>query len=226
LLFLNTAYDISNLTGVDMSILLLIVGAVLATIGAWVAAFLSNVLSLAVMDGANRKVKCTTRSTVGTALARSSAVASTWLIIAFRCILPIAAVVIGGAIYLSYFYNVFSLPLGVWSVIVASLLTWSIFNFLRHSLAPFIVLFERMPIPLALKKSSSLLKYRGKVFLLSIYLCLVAALALQFGIAYLIDSVIGYNKYLIFSVLAVASIIATNGVLVMLYRKRKLARTR
>jgi hypothetical protein len=224
LLFLNTAYDISSLTGIDMKILLLIVGGVLASVGGWVTAFLLNMMSLAILDGANRKIKTTVRSTLRRAISMASTVTTTWLMIALRCAMPLLVTMIVGVVYISYFYGVFTLPLEVWSVAVASMMTWSIVNFLRYSLAPYIVLFERAPIGSALKKSSSMLKHRGKVFLLSIYTCLVAALGIMYVVSYSIDQLIGYDWYLIFAVLAVSGLIATNGVLVMLYRKRKLAR--
>lgn len=224
LLFLNTAYDISTLTGVDMGILLLIVGGVLTSLGLWVGSFLTNLMSLAIMDGANRKLKCTVRSTFRHALHMASAVSTAWFMIGVRCAMPILTAAIAGVIYLKYFYSAFSLPLPVWAVMTATMMTWSIINFLRYSLVPYIVLFEQAPIPYAFKKSKALLRNRGKVFLLSLYLCLAAALGTMYAFSFMIDSIIGYNKYLIFSILAVAGLIGTNGVLVMLYRKRKLAR--
>lgn len=224
LLFLNTAYDISTLTGIDMGILLIIVGGVLASLGVWVASFLMNLMSIALMDGANRKLKCTVRSTSKHALSMTSAVSSAWFMLGLRCAIPVGMTALTGLLYLKYFLDVFTLPLMVWAIAVATMFTWSIVNFLRFSLAPYIVLFERLPIPQAFKKSSHLLYNRGKVFLLSTYLGLVSALAAMYGLAYMIDSLIGYNKYLTFAVMAVAGAVGTNGLLVMLYRKRKLAR--
>lgn len=224
LLFLNTAYDISSLTGIDMKILLIVVSGVLASIGGWVAAFLLNMMSFAILDGANRKVKTTARSTLRKAMSRASAVTTAWLMVAVRCALPLLATVIGGVVYLSYFYSALTLPLEIWAIAVAAMMTWSIMNFLRYSLTPYIVLFEQAPVASALKKSRSMLRQRGRVFLLGTYLCLAAALGLMYAISYGIDQLIGYNWYLIFSVLAVSGLVATNGILVMLYRKRKLAR--
>ena len=224
LLFLNTAYDISALTGISMSLLVLVVGGVLASLVGWTSAFLMNMLSLAVIDGANRKVKVTIRSTSRKALSMASAVTTAWFVLLVRRALQPAFAVIGPALYLKFYSPEVSLPLVPASIAVASLMTWSIVNFLRFSLAPYIVLFEQAPIPVAFKRSNSMLKQRGKIFVGAVYACLVATLGIMYAISLLIDSLIGYNKYLVFAALALFGIIATNGVLVMLYRKRKLAR--
>jgi hypothetical protein len=224
LLFLNTAYDISALTGIDMRILILVVGGVLVSLGGWVSAFLMNMMSIAILDGAHRKLKSTVRTTFRTALSMASAVTTAWFMLAVRSVLPALSAVIIGTLYLKFFYDTFTLPLLVWAVAAATMMTWSLVNFLRFSLAPYIVLFERAPIPQAFKRSNTLLKYRGKVFLLSVYISLVALLAAMYGAAYLIESIVAYDKYPVFAVMGVFGLSATNGMLVMLYRKRKLSR--
>lgn len=224
LLFLNTAYDISALTGVSMSLLVLVVGGVLASLVGWTSAFLMNMMSLAVIDGANRKVKVTIRSTSRKALSMASAVTTAWFVLLVRTALPSSLAVISAVAYLKLYYPEITLPLVPASIFVASLMTWSLVNFIRFSLAPYIVLFEQAPIPVAFRRSSELLKHRGKIFLGTVYLSLMAALGIMYGIAMFIDNLIGYNQYLIFAAFAVFGIVVTNGVLVMLYRKRKLAR--
>lgn len=221
ILFFKTAYDLADLSGVNMGLLMAVAGVVAAVLFGWLAAFLLNLMSVAIMDGATRKVRRSVRTTVRTSLRHAGRVASAWLL--FGCIIgvPLALGAAGSYLYMHAHAISMDALLGDLPKAVIAALTWIIFVLMQYSLVPYVALFEpELPLSRILRRSRQLVSRRGHLFLLFGYLLFVAAL----GGAYKVTELAGPGQGLAFAVLALGISLVANGTLVMLYRKRKLAR--
>jgi hypothetical protein len=221
ILFFKTAYDLADLSGINMGLLMVVAGTVIAVLFGWLAAFLLNLMSVAVMDGATRKVHRSVRSTVRTSLRQAGRVASAWLL--FGCVigLPLALGVAGSYYYMHAHAVSMDELLGDLPKAVIGALTWIVFAIMQYSLAPYVALFEpELPLSRTLRRSRQLVRRRGHLFLLFGYLIFGAALVA----AYRLSSVAGSGQGLVFAMLTLIITFTAHGTLVMLYRKRKLAR--
>lgn len=225
ILFLQTAFDLSNVTGLSMLALSVIAIAVLVVIGAWVASFLLNTMSLAMMEGLNRKVQRSLRRTMRVGLSRASRVAGAWLTFMAVLVGPTAYAAIA-TMYIAREKSVSEsdlmqvLPYGVIAAI-----TWGVFTLMQYSLVPWVAFFEpNTRLRDTFARSRRLLNKRGHLFILFGFGLLVGALTGHYLLAGMINSVIGLNRQFVFSLGVITAAIITNGIMVMLYRKRKLAR--
>jgi len=94
LTFLGTATAVADLTHVNGSLLLLVSFAIPAILGGGVAAFLVNVFSITLMDGATRKINQSVRLTIRRGLRAASRTANAWLlVIALLATAPLALLI-------------------------------------------------------------------------------------------------------------------------------------
>ncbi len=225
ILFLQTAFDLSSVTGLSMLALSTIALGVLIVLSSWIAAFLLNIMSLAMMDGANRKVHRSLRRTVRVGLQRASRVASAWLTFAAVLVGPPAYAALS-AMFIVHEKNIQEsdfmqvLPYGIIAAI-----TWAIFILMQYGLVPWVALFApEVRLRDIFGRSRNMLNKKGHLFILFGLGLLAGVLTGYYQLCAAIQAAIGLDKHMVFSIGAIAVAIIANGVMVMLYRKRKLAR--
>lgn len=225
--FFLTAYTISELSGANILIFSTIAAGTLAVTTAWVAAFLFNSMAIAMMQGANRKKIRSVKHTLRQGLRLASRTAAYWLMLLSTIALPVVLVAILMLAYLLIFVNsqaeaLAALPYGIIAAGVGS-----VFVILSYSLVPVVALFEpKLSYAEVFARSRELVSRRGRVFIMSAYGLLAAILAAAYGLSVMLQSLIDLNKALTFSLVAIPAIVYFNGIMTMLYRKRRLARLR
>lgn len=224
-LSLQTAYEIAAMTGVNMVLLMAIVGGVLLVLCAWLGAFLLNMLSLAVMDGANRKVKRSIRATTRQGLRYSTRVANAWFVLGAIIAVPLLAASALGYLYMDLFGSLAIKPEAFLPYVIAAAAAWVSFALLHYSLVPQVALFEpNLPLKQVITRSRHLVRRRGRLFLLAGYGLLGGFLFASYQLSEWIEKLFGLENILPFFMCTFITVIFANSILVMLYRKRKLAR--
>jgi hypothetical protein len=225
LLFMITAYDAANTSGANMMVMTLITIGSTTVFGAWILAFIMSNISLSIMDGATGKKLRSLRSTVRRSLRSTSRVASVWFLIAMVIGVLLAALGAAGLAYVSIANPSIPRLMSLMPAAIALGVTGVLFVLAQYSLAPYITLFEAEVTPWkALGRSRRLVRRRGQLFIVAVYATLIAGFAAAYKIAAVVDDLFRINTMIVFAMLALAEIMFANGILVMLYRKRKLAR--
>lgn len=224
LTFLGTATAVADLTHLNGGLVLLVTFAVPAVLCSWVAAFLINVFSITLMHGATRKIKRSIRGTVQQSLRAASRVANVWfLLIALIATVP-AAFMITSSLYLRVVAGSSTVKAVIPYAVIACVL-WAVYVLARYSLAPSVALFESdLALTKVLGRSRHLVKRRGHIFSIVIYLLAAVAIAAVYLFASLVQDILHIDKAALISVGSLAAILSAHGLMVMLYRKRKLAR--
>jgi hypothetical protein len=223
--FLLTAHTISEVLRINMVPLTIIAMSVFTVIAAWILATLQNLLSISLMEGATRKKKRSLIATLRKSLGHASRTASSWLAVIATTLGPACAImlVVAAIVYLaripleaSLLYFVGFMCLGMFWII------WSLTGF---ALVPYVLLFEKVTTwREAFSRSSKLVEHKGRMFILSLYLALLASIAGVHYIAVFVENITRIDYTLTLWLLGVTVIFAANAQLTMLYRKRKLAR--
>lgn len=226
LLFFQTALDGTTKYGLGMIPLSIAALGTLGILALWVFTFMLNTISVALMEGATGKQYRSVRMTLRKGLRQTGRVATVWLMIMLRLAAVTAIVSIAFISYIAA-TGVNDLEEAIRYIPYAggAAVLIMLHVLLRYSLAPYVALFEPATSSNgALKRSRQLLHRRGKLFLLATYVSALLAAAALYGSAVMIEQLLGINK-LVFCALGGLSIaIILNCTLVMLYRKRKLAR--
>jgi hypothetical protein len=179
-------------------------------------------MSVAVMDGATRKVRRSVRSTVRTSLRQAGRVSSAWLLFGTIIAVPLAVGAAGSYAYLHSHAVSIDMLLGDLTKAVIVALAWLIYAIMQYGLVPYIALFEpELPLSRTLRRSRQLVQRRGHLFLLFGYLLFGATLVAAFKLA----DIISLGQGLLFAMLALTITLIANGTMVVFYRKRRLART-
>ena len=224
-LFVRTAYDIADLTGTNMLILMLVVSGIMFTLGGWVNAFLTNMQSYALMEGVNRKQNRSLRLTVRKSLRHASRVAYAWLLLATVVFGPLFGASVVGAAYIRLASVSANSVISVLPWIVAVSLAWIIGASINYSLAPYVALFEpKLELGQTLKRSRQLLGRKGRFSLLLGFIALSVIFAVTYVICSLLEMFLKIDKWLTFFIASYLITLWANGIMVMLYRKRKLAK--
>lgn len=225
LLFFQTGYDIAELTGINMAVLLVIVCGILAVIGSWLAALLINMISFSIMDGANRKVYRSFRSTARKSLQYASRVSGAWIALIIVIMVPLIVVGVNSILLIKGALS----PVVALEAILPFAATLAIAStvllLINYGLVPFVALFEPdIPLHKALDRSYQLVRRRGRIFLMSIYgafgLSVLAAYGLALGLNYLLKIPTALTVIVLFGLIA----LSFNSILVIFYRKRKQSR--
>jgi hypothetical protein len=225
LLFMMTAYDAANTSGANMMLMTLITIGSTTVFGAWVLAFIMSNISLSIMDGATGKKLRSLRSTVRRSLRSTSRVASVWFLIAVLIGVVLAALGAAGLAYISLTNPSIPRLMSLAPAAIGLGIIGVLFVLAQYSLAPYVTLFEAEVSPWqALGRSRQLVRRRGQLFIVAVYATLIAGFAAAYKVAAAVDGLFGINTMIIFAMSALAEIMFANGILVMLYRKRKLAR--
>lgn len=225
LLFLGTAYEIATFTGISMAILILTVGAIIATLCGWIICLLLNMLSIATMDGATRKVKRSSRSTARHGLALAGRITSAWALLGTLLVGPIMLAAITsfwllqiGAITLAQLLQ--NVP-----IIALACITYFVVCLINFSLVPYVALFEtKLSLTATFRRSHELVRRRGRIFTLLGYTLFGTTIYASLEFARLADKILHINLWLTFAMLTLIAIVTANCMTVVFYRKRKLAR--
>jgi hypothetical protein len=90
---------------------------------------------------------------------------------------------------------------------------------LQYSLVPYVTLFEsKLSLPQAFARSKQLLRRRGRMFLLLLYVLLAGVLYGIYNAAILLSQLTGFAQWIIFAIGAGTAVMLTNCILVMFYR--------
>ncbi len=225
LLFFRTGYDIAELSGVNMAVLLLTVCSILGVIGAWLAALLLNMLSFSVMDGANRKKYRSFRSTARKGLQYASRVTGAWIALALVIALPLAVIFVNSFLILKGAQTPMSALETIFPYAATLSVASTVLLLINYGLIPYVALFEpELPLHKALDRSYRLVKNRGRIFILAMYMIFAACLAGVYGLAILFNQFLKVPEPITFFILSGLVAMYLNCVMVMFYRKRKQAR--
>ncbi len=225
ILFFKTAYDITAMTGISILLLAMLALTAITPLAGWIATFAFNTMSLALMDGMVLKKHRSVRSTWRRALRYAPRVTGTWALVLLIAFAPLLAVT---SIAVSYIKS-YEVPVeAVTEMLPAAAVmatAWITAVLLNYSLAPYVALFEPGLLQReTLKRSRQLVQRRGRLFLLSGYLLLGFVLLAMFNLALQAKRAFGFDHGIIFAFGTLITIIIANGIMVALYRKRKLAR--
>lgn len=226
-MFFLTAYILAETSGSNMLFLSLFTAAIVVVTLSWVGAFALNAMSIAQLQGANRKVLRSVRKTTRQALRYSTRTTSAWFLVLAEVARPMAiAILISLAFLKAGVMDGDKLLLAAPIAAILLGLLWSVNNLLRYTLVPHVLLFEpALRYDEAFKKSADLVRRKGKIFLATFYLTIISLLALAYLLTGFLEDKTGINRGVTFLMLAAAMIIFSNGLLVAFYRKRKLARS-
>ena len=225
LTFLGTATAVADLTHISGSLLLLITFAIPAVLCSWVAAFLVNMFSITLMDGATRRINQSVRLTVRRSLRAASRTANAWfLLMAVLAAAPLALLLIG-TLYLHVAAVTRAAALATMPYAAMACAVWFIYVLAQYSLVPSVALFEPdLALTKVLGRSRHLVKRRGRIFSIVVYLLAAAGVVAVYLLASLVQSTLHIDKAALVSLGSLSAILSSHGLMVMLYRKRKLAR--
>lgn len=224
-IFFGAAYALGEATGMSMAFLSLVTICVLGVSLAWVAAFASNSLSIALMHGANNKQIRSLRRTLREGLRFTSRTTAAWTLIAASVTGPLMIAGLGSAIYLKASHADMQTALGFIPYVAVAGISWALYALMRFSLVPQVAMFEpQLSLQDAFTRSGQLVRTKGKAFLAVTYTALALAVAALFGMSVLLEKVLRLNQSVTFIFGIILLSIFTNGILTMFYRKRRLAR--
>lgn len=226
LAFLETATQIADLTGFSMAVLLLVVGTILVVLCGWIAAFVFNMMSFSLMDGMNRRQNRSIRLTARRGLRYASRVTGAWISVLTLIFGPLGLA--GLLAVLGLHFGIVSLGelAGLFPYVVTAAIAWVVCSLLQFSLLPYVALFEpAITLRQAFARNNQLMKRRGRLFVLAGYGVLTGAIGLAYGLAAVLQRFIRIDNLLTFTVGVLSILVVANGIMVMLYRKRKLARS-
>jgi hypothetical protein len=224
-LFVMAGSVLSTISGFNLALLLLIACGVMGVLLGWIAAWMLNLLSISLMEGATRKQKRSLRLTIRKALRHASTTATAWGMLFVAAFGP-AFMGLVGTLAVTYFVHASwssSLPyvLGMGALCIV----WIAWVLSQYTLLPYVRLFEPTHSwGAAAALSRRLVRRKGRVFILSGYLAFGGTLAIAYGTATLIQKLTGTNSTILFLLLSTVAVSVANAVLTMFYRKRKLAR--
>lgn len=225
LAFFHTALVISETTQLNMLILGLIVTGVFGVIAAWLSALITNMIAISVMEGSTRKQHKSVRKTLRKSLRYTGRVTGSW--VAYISLLLIPQFVVGIATLV--FTLTSSNPMATLEtgmpIIAVAAITSMVVLIMNYGLMPYVALFEpEINLITAAKRSRELVRTKGRLFILSINGLFFGGMVVAFAAARAIESMIYIPAAVTFFVLACVLVLYTNCLMVMLYRKRKLAR--
>ncbi|MEO8104999.1 MAG: hypothetical protein ABI602_01545 [Candidatus Saccharibacteria bacterium] len=225
LTFLGTATAVADLTGVSGGLLLLVTFAIPALLCTWVAAWLINMFSIAIMDGATRKNNRSLRLTMKRGLQAASRTANAWFLLVIVLAAVPGLILLVSSIIMQTTHLSKAAVLTTAPYVVLACAVWIIYGLAHYSLVPSVALFEpTLPLWKVFGRSRQLVKRRGRFFSLTIYLMMVLAIVLVYTLASLVQSSLHIDKAALVSIGTMTALLSAQSLMVMLYRKRKLAR--
>ncbi len=223
--FFGAAYGVAEAFDISMLTLSMITLAVLGTSLAWVAAFSLTSLSTAIMHGLNGKKNRSLRATMRHGLRYTTRTTFAWFIVASIIATPL---LLAGALWMSLlkFGSADILTaLTVTPYLVIAGIAWIVYCLMQYSLVPYIAIFEsHLSFSQVFARSHELVRRKGRIFLLTLHTALLAAIAALVGMSYILESQFGIDQSLTINFGATLAFMVTNAMMVVFYRKRRLAR--
>lgn len=223
--FSRVTYAVAETTEIDMGLFILALGPTVLVFCALLLALAMNFISIAIMDGANGKVYRSIRSTLRRSLGAASRIASAWFLLGFVHFGRMLVVLLPLYLYVKWFSDIAVLSPQVLIAAGTAGVVWWLTGLLRYSLVPYVALFEPQHLLTEVfGRSRTLMKKQARTYIVTGTLVLAAYLTglIKLG-SYLRDS-LGVATNLLFALGILAGLMAANAGMVMLYRKRKLAR--
>jgi hypothetical protein len=218
-------YALSEATGYDMGIIILVFAPLVALFCILISATSFNFMSLAIMDGANRKVYRNIRTTLARSLEAASRTTGAWFLLGLVLAFRLLVVFIPLIIFIKYFNSVSNLSYEALSVAAGAGIVWFFAGLLRYGLVPYVALYEpKLILDEAFRRSRELVNLSAVVFMITSLLAMAAYTFGLYKLCVFLKSWIGMGTNLVFVIFMLAAIMLANGGMVMLYRKRKLAR--
>jgi hypothetical protein len=223
---LETVYTITEISSVSFTLLMMITIGVLSVTTAWVAAFISNAVSLSLIQGINRKQNRSIRLTLRQALQQTTATIMSWTFILKQVALPLIAAGLLGIVFILTvpFHRNYWL-LAIPGVAGLTALVISARRLVRTSLVPYIILHEqKTTFADAFSRSREMISAKGRWFLAALYSSMFVALTASYGIAFLLNKAVSLPTGLTFTCAVLAILLYTNSLLTAFYSKRRRSR--
>ncbi|MGI9027295.1 MAG: hypothetical protein ACR2FM_00395 [Candidatus Saccharimonadales bacterium] len=225
--FFMTAFSVSEASGANIFVISAIAAGSLAVTFAWLAGFVLNSISIAIMQGANRNQIRSTRATLRQALRYTSRTTLYWLLFVVLVAIPIAAVSLLALLYMSHFADTLAEAFEVIQYAIIAAIAGALYVLLYYTLVPVVALFEPgLTMRQVLARSRELVGNRGKLFVLAGYGLLAAVSSVAYGLSRLLQDLTGLHSALTFSLSLLPILMCASGIMTMFYRNRRLARTR
>jgi hypothetical protein len=219
------SYAVAEVLDISMLVLSVITLAVLASSLAWLAAFSMNSMSVAIMHGLTGKKIRSLRATMRQGLRFTTRTALAWMLVAGVIFMPPAAALMLGIAFLKFGVTDLLDSLTAAPYVVIAGVAWVLYCLMNYSLVPYVALFEpHLSFSRAFKRSQQLVTRRGRLFLLSLYMALLALLAGITGMSFVLENQFNLDQSLTINFGAALAFMATNAIMVVFYRKRRLAR--
>jgi hypothetical protein len=224
--YLTMSY-LNDITGISVVLLVAAFSGVLVTLGAWLVAWLSNTLAIAVMDGVNRKRKKSLRLTLRRGLHLAARTTTTWFLLG--CVIA-APIMLAAALTLAYITTISDRSLnelfGALAILACAGTLWILYALTTFGLAPLVAVFEnKVPLVDTFARSRRLVLRRGRPFLLALYIGVAIFLTGTYEAALALRNVFGTASDVMFYASVPIAILSANLLQTALYRKRKLARS-
>ncbi len=218
--------EIAAATGFSTIVLFGIAATVIMLATIWLTVLLANLTSLPIMQGANRKLYRSLRYTVRHSLAATGRVTLAWIMLGALLVGPIfAGIVIVAGLLAGGVDAGSALPYLVLATVASA--AWFIGAAINYTLAPYVAFFEQdLTLMQTFARSRQLVRRRGRMFILSIYLLLALFLVVAEVTTNLVAKIVLVDGNLLFGIILLPALLFANGVMAAFYRKRRLARTR
>lgn len=218
-----TMYAVSDQLGLSFIPLLLLSSGLMLLLFIWVIAWMTNLVSMALMDGANRKQLTSLRGTLRRSLASAIRVSASWLLYVTAVMVPALCVAgLAAAVLLAMTTGGEAAIMQTSLIAGSTIAAWLLYAITSYGLVPLVALFEpEVPLTSTLQRSRLLVAERGRPFIFALFtLCglgLVAAAQLE----YWLEAWFGVSAMLVILVAVLVAAFAVQLGLTMLYRKRK-----
>lgn len=192
---------------------------------AWLSAFLLNSISLALMQGLNRTVHKSIRSTLGYGLYFSSRTVAAWVAYLLVMFLPVLALfTVLAALAFTKLISFDQLMLAApYTIIVA--IAWIVVILMQYSLMPFITFYEpEKSFTQAFGRAHALVVGKGRVFTLMLAITALTAIFVTNGLAGVLHDTFNLPYALTMTIGCSLIAIAWTLIMTALLRKRKFAR--
>ncbi len=226
LAFFSRIYAMSVVSGFDILLLLLFIALPsVVLICALLAATSANFMSLAFMDGANRKIYRSIRSTLARSLGAASRITGAWFLLSVVHFARLMSVVIPLGLYFKFSATLDVIPNYVPIAVGCVGAIWICAGLLKFSMVPYVALFEpQYLLHETFARSRQIINRQALVFMITGITLLSASLMALYELGGYLQELLGFGINLVFIMSLFIGLVIANGSMVMLYRKRKLAR--
>ncbi len=192
-------FAVTDQLGLSFIPLFMLFGGVGLLLVLWVLSWMTNMVSLALMDGANRKRLTSLRITLRRSLRLATRVSSAWLLYLAVVFSPVGIAAIAGAIYVLTTGGTNELA-AMQATLVAgtAAATWLLYSLTSYGLVPMIALFETdKPLTSSLQRSRRLVTERGRPFIFALYAICAGGIVVARQMSYLLEGRFGAASMLV-----------------------------